>query len=307
MEANKQTKPAGSLQQSSPVDFKKTAVKVSNVSIVSNIILSAMKLFAGIIANSTAMVSDAIHSASDVFASFIVIIGVRISTKESDADHQYGHERFESVAALLLSIVLGATGVFIGKGAIETLVSGEYMNLQMPGMLALIAAIVSIVCKEAMYWYTRHYAKLVDSGALMAEAWHHRSDALSSVGSLIGIIGSRMGLAWFDPAASIVICLFILKAAIDIFKDAINKMVDHACDESVVNELRECAQKHPACKGIKEIYTREFGNKIYVDIEVYTDGSICLADANKIAKEIHDAIEDEFPKVKHIEVSMRAI
>ena len=194
MEANKQTKSAGSLQQSSPVDFKKTAVKVSNVSIVSNIILSAMKLFAGIIANSTAMVSDAIHSASDVFASFIVIIGVRISTKESDADHQYGHERFESVAALLLSIVLGATGVFIGKGAIETLVSGEYMNLQMPGMLALIAAIVSIVCKEAMYWYTRHYAKLVDSGALMAEAWHHRSDALSSVGSLIGIIGSRMGL-----------------------------------------------------------------------------------------------------------------
>lgn len=285
--------------------FEKEAVRVSNVSIISNVILSLLKLFAGVVANSAAMVSDAIHSASDVFSSIVVIIGVKLSAKDSDEEHPYGHERMESVAAVVLSVVLAITGLFIGHAAIEKLTSGVYEELKMPGVLAAMAAIISIVCKEAMYWYTRHYAKMFDSGALMADAWHHRSDALSSIGSLIGIVGARMGYKWLDPLASLVICIFILKAALDIFMDAMKKMVDHSCSKEVSDAITECAKKHPDALGIAGIQTREFGNKIYVDLEVFADGNISLKRSNEIAEQIHDSIESEFSKVKHIAVAMK--
>ena len=177
------------------MDMEKVAVRVSKVSIYGNFILSGLKLLAGILANSQAMISDAIHSASDVFSSIVVIIGIKLSAKESDEDHQYGHERMESVAAILLAFILSVTGLFIGKAAIDSLLNPDYV-IPMPGKLALAAAVISIISKEAMYWYTRYYAKKLDSGALMADAWHHRSDALSSVGSLIGITGARMGYRW---------------------------------------------------------------------------------------------------------------
>ena len=154
----------------SEINFEKTAVKVSMVSIIGNIILSVLKLLAGIIANSGAMISDAVHSASDVFSSIVVIIGVRLSAKKSDKEHPYGHERMECVAAIILAVVLLVTGLFIGEGTIETLASGEINKLEVPGVLALIAAAVSIAVKESMFWYTRHYAKLLDSGAVMADA-----------------------------------------------------------------------------------------------------------------------------------------
>ena len=285
--------------------FEKEAVRVSNVSIIGNVILSLLKLFAGVVANSAAMVSDAIHSASDVFSSIVVIIGVKLSAKDSDEEHPYGHERMESVAAVVLSVVLAITGLFIGHAAIEKLTSGVYEELKMPGVLAAMAAIISIVCKEAMYWYTRHYAKMFDSGALMADAWHHRSDALSSIGSLIGIVGARMGYKWLDPLASLVICIFILKAALDIFMDAMKKMVDHSCSKEIRDAITKCAKKHPDALGIAGIQTREFGNKIYVDLEVFADGNISLKRSNEIAEQIHDSIESEFSKVKHIAVAMK--
>lgn len=285
--------------------FEKTAVRVSNVSIIGNIILALLKLLAGIIAHSAAMISDAVHSASDVFSSIIVIIGVKLSSKDSDKEHPYGHERLESVAAIVLAIILGVTGLFIGHRAVENLTSHAYEAMQAPGLLAMIAAIVSIICKEAMYWYTRHYARELDSGALMADAWHHRSDALSSIGSLIGVVGARMGYEWFDPAASLVICAFILKAAYDVFVDAIKKMVDHSCSEDVENDIVECAKKNPNTLGIEHIQTREFGNKIYVDLRVLADETITLAESDKIAEEIHDCIEREFPKIKHIAIMMK--
>ena len=285
--------------------FEKEAVRVSNVSIIGNVILSLLKLFAGVVANSSAMVSDAIHSASDVFSSIVVIIGVKLSAKDSDEEHPYGHERMESVAAVVLSVVLAITGLFIGHTAIEKLTSGVYEELKMPGVLAAMAAIISIVCKEAMYWYTRHYAKMFDSGALMADAWHHRSDALSSIGSLIGIVGARMGYKWLDPLASLVICIFILKATLDIFMDAMKKMVDHSCSKEISDAITECAKRHPDALGIAGIQTREFGNKIYVDLEVFADGNISLKRSNEIAEQIHDSIESEFSKVKHIAVAMK--
>ncbi len=283
-------------------DFEKTAMKVSSVSIVVNFVLTALKLLAGVIAHSGAMVSDAVHSASDVFSTVVVIIGIKISTKASDKDHPYGHERMECVAAIVLATILAATGLGIGYTAITKIIGGSYEDLTVPGVLALIAAIVSIAVKEGMYHYTKIYAKRIDSGALMADAWHHRSDALSSVGALIGIAGARMGLPILDPVASVVICVFIEKAAYDIFMDAVNKMVDKACDEETEEALRNCALAQDGVLGVDLLHTRAFGNKIYVDIEISADGNETLRKAHGIAENVHNSIEKTFPKVKHIMV-----
>ena len=283
-------------------DFESTAVKVSMVSIIGNAVLSAFKLLAGILANSGAMISDAVHSASDVFSSIIVIVGVKISAKASDRNHPYGHERFECVAAVVLSVILFMTGLLIGCSAVEKITAYSIQEIGVPGMLALIAAVISIAAKEAMFRYTRFYAKRLDSGALMADAWHHRSDALSSIGALVGIAGARMGHPILDPIASLVICAFIIKASYDIFKDAMDKMVDHSCDEKTEQALVDCALTQPGVLGVDLIQTRIFGNKIYVDIEIRADGKISLAESHDIAEKVHSAIESKFSKVKHIMV-----
>ncbi len=278
------------------------ATKVSIVSIIANILLSIFKALAGIVANSSAMISDAVHSGSDVFSSIIVIIGVRISAKTSDDDHPYGHERFECVAAIILSVVLVITGMFIGIEAFENILNKTYKNNLVPGTIALFAAILSILGKEAMFWYTRYYAKKLDSGVLMADAWHHRSDSLSSIGAFIGIVGARNGYPILDSIASLVICAFILKAAYEIFTDAINKMVDHSCEDSVESELVDCALKVEGVKGIDLLRTRIFGNKIYVDIEIKVNGAKTINEGHIIAEKVHNEIEANFPKVKHIMV-----
>lgn len=283
-------------------DFEKTAMRVSLVSIVANFVLTVFKLAAGVIAHSGAMISDAIHSASDVFSTVVVIIGIRVSRKASDKDHPYGHERMECVAAIVLATILAFTGLGIGYTALRQIVGGDYANLVIPGRLALVAAVASILVKEAMYQYTRICAKRIDSSALMADAWHHRSDALSSVGALIGIGGARLGFPILDSVASVVICVFIEKAAYQIFMDAVDKMVDKACDEETEEALTRCALDQPGVLGVDLLHTRVFGNKIYVDIEICADGDETLRQAHAIAERVHDSIEKKFPKVKHIMV-----
>ncbi|WP_302625313.1 cation diffusion facilitator family transporter [uncultured Eubacterium sp.] len=283
-------------------NFEQVAMKVSFISIVTNILLSVLKAFAGLAAHSGAMLSDAVHSASDVFSTIVVIIGIKISSKESDKEHPYGHERLECVAAIVLATILCITGLGIGYSALKNVIGREYNELAVPGMLALVAAIVSILVKESMFWYTKIYAKKIDSSALMADAWHHRSDALSSVGALIGIAGARMGYPVLDSIASLVICIFIVKAAYDIFKDAVRKMIDEACDEETENKLRELALSQDGVLGVDLLRTRVFGNKIYVDIEIGADGEKPLKETHEIAEKVHDTIEKNFPKVKHIMV-----
>lgn len=283
-------------------DFQKVANKVSIVTIIGNVVLSVIKLLAGIIAHSTAMISDAIHSASDVFSTFVVIIGIKLSSKEPDKEHPYGHERLECVAAIILAMVLFITGLGIGFEALKNILHGNYSDLQIPGILALLAAIVSIVSKEAMYWYTRYYAKKIDSSALMADAWHHRSDAFSSIGALIGIGGARLGFPIMDSIASMVIFIFIVNAAFQIFKDAMDKMVDHSCDDETEKQIYDCVMKNKNVMGIDMLQTRIFGNKIYVDVEIQVNALYTLQVAHNIAEAVHEDIEENFPKVKHIMV-----
>lgn len=286
--------------QLSPTDTTTAVTKAVVASIVGNTILSSFKMVAGILANSQAMISDAIHSASDIFSSVIVMIGAKIAAKESDRSHPYGHERFECVAAVILSVMLFLAGAAIGYSAIQNIISNNVTTA--PGALALVAAIVSIVSKEAMYQYTAVYARKIDSPALMADAWHHRSDAFSSIGALVGIIGARMGLSILDPLAGIVICLLIIKAAYDIFKDAINKMIDSSCSEATQAQMTQCASKTDGVIGVDSIKTRIFGNKIYVEIEISADPTLSLEESHFIAEKVHDAIEQGFDKVKHVTV-----
>lgn len=287
-------------------NFEKVGIRVSMVSVVWNLVLSIFKFLAGVIAHSGAMVSDAVHSASDVFSSFVVIIGVRMASKESDKEHPFGHERLECVAAIVLSTVLAVTGLGIGYTAVRKLLGGEYVTA-VPGMLALVAAVISIAVKEAMFWYTRYYAKKIDSGALMADAWHHRSDSLSSIGALIGIGGAIIGFPVMEPIASIVICGFIEKAALDIFKDAIDKMVDKSCDEQMEEELKVCALGISGVLQVDLLRTRMFGNKIYVEMEIGADRNLSLGESHAIAEQVHDAIEAGWPKIKHILIHVNPV
>jgi cation diffusion facilitator family transporter len=275
------------------------AMRVSAVSIIINTVLSAMKLLAGIIGKSSAMVSDAVHSASDVFSTVVVIIGVKLAGKKADDDHPYGHERMECAAAIILAVTLAAVGLGIGVSGIKKIVGGNYGSLTVPGSLPLVAAVISIAAKEWMFHYTRRAAAKINSGALMADAWHHRSDALSSVGSFVGILFSRIGFPIMDSIAGVIISVCIIKAAYDIFRDGLDKMVDHSCDADVERDIRDTAASVKGVEGIDDLKTRLFGDKIYVDMEISVDGELKLSQAHDIAEAVHEAIESRFPVCKH--------
>ena len=270
-----------------PNENVNTAIRVSTITLIINLILSLLKFAAGYIGKSSAMLSDAVHSASDVLSTIIVMAGIKISEKRPDREHPYGHERMECVASIILAAALAVTGAGIGYSGINKIYSGQYNTLSVPSGIALTAAVLSIVIKEWMYWFTRGAAK------------HTNSDALSSVGSLIGILGARLGYAILDPIASVVICGCILKAALDIFRESINKMVDHSCDNTTETKIRELVLQQQGVEGIDDLKTRMFGAKMYVDIEILADGSLVLYDAHRIAEGVHQAIENSFPQCKH--------
>lgn len=286
---------------------KKIIMRVSNISIVVNVLLSAIKFVVGVIANSGAMISDAIHSVSDVFSTIIVMIGANAAAKDPDQEHPYGHDRMECIAAIVLAIVLFITGIGVGITGVKKIFGGNYGDLAVPGALALVAAVISIVVKEGMFWYTRFYGKKVDSTALLADAWHHRSDALSSVGSFIGILGARLGFPICDPLASVVICLFIVKAAYNICKEELDKMVDKSCDDETERKMSDLIKSQEGVISLDLLMTRMFGSKLYVDVEIGADENTPLRDSHAIAENVHNAIEANFPKVKHCMVHVNPV
>ena len=282
--------------------INKTAIpkQVAAVGVGGNVALSAIKLVAGILGNSTAMISDAIHSLSDVFATAIAFIGVRLAERDADATHPYGHERFECVASLMLGLILAGTGLAIGYTSLEAIATKSYASAGAPTAIALGAAVLSIATKEGMFWYTRYWARALNSSAFMADAWHHRSDAISSVGALLGIGASMLGFAAGDAIASLVICLIILKVAFDVVKDALSNMTDTPCDREFEREIGDCIEEVPGVVRIDALRTRKFGNRVYVDAEIAVDGQLKLIEAHEIAEAAHDAVEANFEEVKHI-------
>ncbi len=279
---------------------RKLIRRVSLIGTLGNFLLVAVKLYAGLAGRSAAMVSDAVHSLSDVLASVVAWLGVRLSRRAADEGHPYGHERYECLASLALGVILLGTGLGMGWGGVEKLLAGDSADLRVPGTVALVAAVVSILAKEAMFRYVRHCARVLNSSAFLADAWHHRSDALASVGSLLGIGGAMLGYPLLDSVACVAICLCILKVAADILRDALQKLLDSSCGKEMEEQLADFITGQRGVAALDELRSRRFGDRIYLDVEISVDGSLSLHDAHAIADALHDALEQRFPDIKHV-------
>lgn len=277
--------------------MKEKCIRVSIITLIINVFLSFLKILSGIVGKSSAMISDGVHSLSDILSTVIVIIGLRISNKASDKEHQYGHERFENVASIILSFLLFITGMLIGIKSINNIYNKNFI---IPTNISLIAAIISILVKEWMYHYTMKTAKKYSSDSLKADAWHHRSDALSSIISLLGIIFTIRGLVYMDLIASIVITIIIIAISIKIFIDSINKMLDKSCSSETEEQIKKVILSVKGVEGIDLLKTRQFGNKIYVDLEINANKNISFEESHKITHKVHDKVEKEIENIKHV-------
>ena len=292
---------------SSEAEIRKRKIyRVTFVGFVVNLVLSVLKLAAGIVGRSGAMVADAVHSFSDLATDVVVIAFARISAKPRDDGHDYGHGKYETLATIIISLALGIVGAGILAGSIRDIrivVDGGL--LPRPGLVALVAAGVSIVVKEILYRYTVREGRAVDSPSVVANAWHHRSDALSSLGTLVGIacayfLGQKWRIA--DPIAALVVAVFIFKVAYGIFHESIDRLVDRACDADTVAAMRATMLRTPGVVRVDDLKTRLFGSRTYVDAEIAVDGALPLRDAHVIAEAVHHELERDYPDVKHCTV-----
>lgn len=263
-------------------------VRVSKNTIIGNFILAFIKILIGFIARSTAMLADGMHSLSDVITTIGVIIGLKLSHKEADKSHPYGHEKIESITSLFLAIVLFLVAISIGYSGIIKIINHSYVT---PGFSAIIAAIISIIVKELMYWYTIKYANQINSPSLKA-------DALSSAGALIGIAGARMGYTFLDPLVAIIIALVIIKVAFDISKQSIAQLIDEAASEEDIQVIIDRINSIDGIYEIKNLKTRKHSNRLYVDVDISVDATLTVEEGHKIALYVHNLIEED-SRIKH--------
>lgn len=277
----------------------KSYEKAKNVSIKTifvNVILSIFKITAGIIGSSSAMFADGIHTLSDVLTTLVALIGIKVASKKADENHPYGHEKYESVFAKILSIILLLTGVAIGYEAIILLIKKEF---QEPGKISLYAAVISVMAKEWMYRYTLKASIEIKSISMEADAWHHRSDALSSIGTFIGILGARMGYPALDPIAGIVVAAMIIKVGVELYLKSVSELVDESADEETIEEIREKTMSVKGVKAINDLKTRVSGNTIYVDIDIAVKSTITVEEGHDISDEVHELLEKDIDAIKH--------
>ncbi len=270
--------------------------RISFVTIVVNVLLSVIKILAGIFGRSGALIADGIHSVSDVITTVLAYVGVKMSDKVDDENHQYGHEKYEPVMGKLLATVLFITAVMLAYSATKDLQSGV---IEKPTVLPLIAAVLSIIVKEWMYRYTLKGALVLESSALKADAWHHRSDALSSLGSFVGVGGALLGYAILEPVVTFGIAALIMKVAVDIYLQSIKALMDVAADDKTVDDIRKVINSVDGVQSIDLLKTRIHGNRIYVDVEIGVFMDLTVKVAHDIAEEVHDLLEASNKKIKH--------
>ncbi len=270
---------------------EKLIYKVSITTILVNLILTLLKLFAGIFGRSMAMVSDAIHSGSDVLSTLAVMIGAKFSNKAADKKHPYGHEKIESVTSILLALMLFVTAVYVGTCGVLEILKAKHKEINTPSGFVIWFAILSIAIKEWMYHYTLKASKKTNSSALYADAWHHRSDAISSIGSLIGVAGAILGFQLLDPIASIIICFIIVKVAFDIAKTGFDQLIDTSASKETEDKIRKIINGYEKIKKIDVLRTRQFGSKVYVDIEVQVDKNMEFEEVHDLTHKLRNDIE----------------
>ena len=287
---------------------EKEICKVTIIGSIVNFVLLVFKFLAGIIGHSAAMVADAVHSLSDFVTDIIVIVFVRISGKPQDENHDYGHGKYETLATAIIGIVLFAVGVGILVNSITGIVDAfNGKVLEAPSMLALIAAAVSIVFKEALYQYTVFKGKHLNSKAVVANAWHHRSDAFSSIGTLVGIAGAIFLGEKFrvlDPIAAFVVSVFIIKVAIDLVKPCIDELLEKSLPKEIEDRILIIVTAFPEVNQPHHLRTRRIGNNIAIELHIRMNGSMSLREAHDITKSIEAALKQEFGPATHIGIHM---
>ena len=276
------------------------ASKVTIQSIVWNIVLTIIKVFAGVLGKSSAMVADGLHSASDIISSIGVLIGNYISSTPHDKEHNYGHEKAETLVSFVLSLLLIFVSVTIGVEGLKSLFNLE--TLQVPTLLPLIVSIISILIKEYQYRITIKVAEKINSPALKADAWHHRSDALSSVAAFIGIGGSMLGFKALDPIASIAVAFFVAKVGIEILKNSVNELMDVSIEDDHEEQIKQIAKETKGVMNLGELKTRKHGAMAYVDLTICVDGSLTVKEGHNIAHKLEKRMIDEIEYIKGITI-----
>ncbi|MBR5852467.1 MAG: cation transporter [Bacteroidaceae bacterium] len=287
---------------------EKGIYKVTIIGSIVNFLLLVFKFIAGVVGHSAAMVADAVHSLSDFVTDIVVIVFVKISGKPQDEGHDYGHGKYETLATAIIGVVLFAVGVGILVNSVTGIVDAfNGKVLEAPSMLALIAAAVSIILKEALYQYTVFKGKHLNSKAVVANAWHHRSDAFSSIGTLIGIAGAIfLGERWrvLDPIAAFIVSVFIIKVAIDLVKPCVDELLEKSLSKEVEDRILSIVMTNPEVDQPHHLRTRRIGNNIAIEIHIRMDGTMPLKEAHDITKKIEASLKNEFGPSTHIGIHM---
>ncbi len=287
---------------------EKGIYKVTLVGTAVNALLIVIKLVAGIVGRSSAMVADAIHSLSDFVTDIIVLIFVRISGKPRDDNHGYGHGKFETLATLIIGLILAGAGVGLFANGLGMVIDSFHgRELPRPGMLALVVAVISIISKEILYRYTVIKGKSLNSQAVVANAWHHRSDAISSLGTLVGIAGAMfLGDRWrvLDPVAAILVSFFIVKTGYDIIKPSVIELLEGSLPANTEKEIRDIVMSVDGIKAIHNLRTRRIGNDIAVDLHAKMDGNMTLTEAHSLATHAERLLKSRFGAGTYISIHM---
>ena len=285
--------------------------KVTLVGSVANVLLTVFKFVAGIVGHSAAMTADAVHSLSDLLTDAVVLLFVHISGKPEDCGHDYGHGKYETLATTLIGLALAAVAVGLGYKAVESLLYWKEGGvLEAPGLLALWAAVVSVVLKEAVYQYTVRRGRKLDSPAVEANAWHHRSDALSSLGTLAGIGGAiLLGDRWtvLDPLAGLVVSVFILRVAWKLLKQGLDELLEASLPESVEQEILDIVTAYPDVCDPHHLRTRRIGSRYAIELHIRMDGNLPLETAHDRTCEIEQALKERFGATTHITLHVEPI
>ena len=293
-------------EQTSDIDREKKAARVTWVGFFTNLILSAAKIVAGVVGRSSAMVADGIHSLSDFVTDFIVIIFIKISSKNEDSDHPYGHGKFETFATMLISFALFivAIGIFYsGSVKIYEVLNGR--TIERPTYLALVMAAVSIVVKEGLYWYTIIVGRKIDSPAVIANGWHHRSDAFSSIGTLIGISGAMfLGERWriLDPITSVIVGIFIIGVAYKLARPSIQELLEMSLPQEIKQNIEQKIQATPGVITFHHLRTRKNGNAFIIDMHIKVDARSSIVEAHDIATHVENNLKAAFGKHTQVNV-----
>lgn len=290
---------------------KRRIYRVTFIGFVVNLVLSLLKLAAGILGRSGAMIADAVHSFSDLATDVVVIVFARISAKPRDDGHDYGHGKYETLATILISIALGIVGVGIlvnSIGAVRVVLDGGL--LPRPGLVALVAAVLSIAAKEILYRYTVREGRAIDSPSIIANAWHHRSDALSSLGTLVGIgcayfLGDRWRIA--DPIAALIVAVFIFKVAFDLIRTGLGELLEKSLPEETEREILRIVTLDPAVREPHNLRTRRIGAAIAIEVHVRVDGAMSVACSHALTVGIERRLRERFGEETMIAVHVEPL